>query len=299
MELVSVVMCTYNGAPYIKEQLESIMSQTHTHLEVIIMDDGSTDNTCEIIKQIMRCDQRISLYINETNLGYVKNFEKGISYATGYYIALSDQDDWWFPQKIERLLKNHNQVDITYHDSMFVDSELNSLGYRFSDKKNMLSSATAIPFLFNNCVSGHACMITKDLFEEARPFPVGAIPHDWWLAFCASERNGIKYINEPLVKYRSHDNNALLGNGKTKKTKEQKVMDRRHRMRTFHKKTKKGTKTHGLTLSLDKHYWSNHITDRFARFKICYNHRTELLATFKKNKWEQLIFCFKIWQTVR
>src|SRR4051794_8903703 len=94
-KLVSVVMCTYNGALYVQEQLESIMQQTYSNLELIVFDDASTDDTFEIIQGLANKDPRLAVHRNENNVGYNVNFSRACEAAKGYYIAISDQDDIW------------------------------------------------------------------------------------------------------------------------------------------------------------------------------------------------------------
>ena len=103
--LVSVALCTYNGAAYLPEQLETIINQSYVNLEIVISDDGSTDNTTRIIKEFQQKDHRIKFFQNETNLGYNKNFEKVFSLCLGDYIAIADQDDIWEVNKIECMMK--------------------------------------------------------------------------------------------------------------------------------------------------------------------------------------------------
>ena len=110
-------MCTYNGEKYIKEQLESILNQTIAIDEIIICDDGSNDKTIQIIEEIqLEYPNKISLYKNQVNLGSNKNFEKAITICSGDYIFLSDQDDIWKNNKVEKIIKhslrksNHQKV---------------------------------------------------------------------------------------------------------------------------------------------------------------------------------------------
>ena len=103
--LVSVVLCTFNGEKYLRPQLDSILSQSWTNLEVIISDDASTDGTVSIIKEYGRKDPRIRVFVNEVNSGYNKNFEKAFSHASSEHIAISDQDDIWESNKIECIMK--------------------------------------------------------------------------------------------------------------------------------------------------------------------------------------------------
>ncbi|HEY9906733.1 MAG TPA: glycosyltransferase, partial [Thermosynechococcaceae cyanobacterium] len=107
---VSIALCTYNGAPYILEQLESIEQQTWLPDEVIICDDVSQDNTVELIQEYTeRSKLPIQLFRNPENLGYGKNFCKAMSLTKGDIIFLADQDDVWYPFKIERFIKELEQ----------------------------------------------------------------------------------------------------------------------------------------------------------------------------------------------
>ena len=99
---VSVVMTTYNGELFLREQLDSILCQTYPIHELIVQDDCSTDNTVEIIKEYATRHPFIKLYVNEHNLGFNKNFKTAVMKATGDYVAIADQDDIWFPEKIEK-----------------------------------------------------------------------------------------------------------------------------------------------------------------------------------------------------
>ena len=97
MKKVSIVMCTYNGAKYLAPQLDSILAQTYPLWEILIQDDGSTDATCDIVEDYQKRFPVIRLIRNPQNLGYNLNFLTAISRATGYYVAISDQDDIWEP----------------------------------------------------------------------------------------------------------------------------------------------------------------------------------------------------------
>ena len=105
--MISVAMATFNGEPYIQEQLDSIYNQTRKVDEIIIVDDCSTDSTVRVIEQyiLSHKDIDIKLYKNEENLGYKKNFKKAISLCHGDYVFLSDQDDIWMTDKIEKCIE--------------------------------------------------------------------------------------------------------------------------------------------------------------------------------------------------
>ena len=103
MPVISIVMATYNGGLYLEQQMESIVVQTYPNIEIIIVDDCSTDNTIEILQMFQQKYSNIKLFNNAANLGYIKNFEKGCSLASGEYIALCDQDDYWHPDKLKKM----------------------------------------------------------------------------------------------------------------------------------------------------------------------------------------------------
>ena len=106
---ISVVMCTFNGDKYLEQQIDSILCQTYPIHELIIQDDCSTDRTVTIIEAYQKRDPRVKLYINEAPLGFNYNFSSAFAKAEGEYIASSDQDDIWRPDKIE-ILMNHAKI---------------------------------------------------------------------------------------------------------------------------------------------------------------------------------------------
>ncbi|MEK7198913.1 MAG: glycosyltransferase, partial [Bacteroidota bacterium] len=116
--LISVVMATYNGERFLSEQLESILSQSYPNIEMIVVDDGSVDSTVALVESYIKRYPAIRLYVNEENLGYIKNFEKGMLLANGEYIALSDQDDIWRKDKLALLMERIGTHEIIYSNSL-------------------------------------------------------------------------------------------------------------------------------------------------------------------------------------
>lgn len=208
--LVSVAMCTYNGENYVKEQIESILKQTISEIELIITDDCSTDNTIQIINNYMKNDSRIKLYQNKENLGYVKNFEKAISLCQGYYIALSDQDDVWESCKLEALIDFmiDKKGDFIYSNALLVDKNLNSLEKKLVNKKQYFQGENNLFFVYNNCISGNTMLFKNKLRDKFLPFPKNLDFHDIWIAFIASSVTEIIFFDKTLVYYRQHDNNV-------------------------------------------------------------------------------------------
>ena len=101
---VSVIMCTYNGEKYLREQIDSILAQTYPIHEIIVCDDCSTDNTMAILQEYATRFTFIKVHQNEKNKGCNQNFHDTLYKATGNYIAISDQDEFWFSDIIEILL---------------------------------------------------------------------------------------------------------------------------------------------------------------------------------------------------
>ena len=135
--LVSIALCTYNGEAYLREQLDSIANQSYSPLELIAVDDSSSDNTLEILKEYAAIYPFIKIFVNPENLGYIRNFEKALQLCSGDFIALSDQDDIWDHKKIEKQVNSIGNNLLVYHDSEFVDQNGNSLNRKMSDIMNL------------------------------------------------------------------------------------------------------------------------------------------------------------------
>jgi len=203
---VSIAIATYNGEKNLEKQLDSIYNQTYKNIEVIVTDDGSTDGTIEILEQY-RKSYGLKYFVNEKNLGFIKNFEKAMSLCNGDFIALSDQDDIWLPTKLEILMHEIGNALLVCSDCMLIDENGDVLqDYWHSDKPLHDNYVSFEYFLFNNYVTGCTTLLKKELFLNASPFPETEIYHDWNLAFNAVRlsSNAIKYVPKSLVQYRQH-----------------------------------------------------------------------------------------------
>jgi glycosyltransferase involved in cell wall biosynthesis len=211
--LVSVVLCTYNGEAYLKEQLNTLLRQTYTALEIVIIDDGSTDNTCSIIEKMAKQDARISYSKNLHQLGYNKNYEKALKLVKGSYIAIADQDDIWQLNKIEILLGhlNNSHAAMVYcHSEDFVQS-LPTLKQPcfYSGRIQYFEGTDSRKLFLRNSVSGHCMLFRKEILPPALPFDKGVF-YDLWLAVVACANGGVQFCPETLVFRRRHARNASL-----------------------------------------------------------------------------------------
>jgi glycosyltransferase involved in cell wall biosynthesis len=205
--LISVALCTYNGERYLRQQLDSLLAQTYSNMEIVAVDDGSTDGTIELLREYESRDSRLRVFVNPRNLGFVRNFERAISLCQGQLIAPCDQDDIWLHHKLRTLANYLDGHSMAYCDSELIDAEANSLGVNMSRFWAMQDLNDPAALVLSNCVSGHAMLFRRELLEEQRPLPTDVF-HDWWLAMRAAAREGVAYCPQQLVRYRQHDRNV-------------------------------------------------------------------------------------------
>lgn len=205
--LISVALCTYNGERYLREQLDSLLAQTYSNMEIVAVDDASTDGTVAVLREYEQRDARLRVFVNSNNIGFIRNFERAISLARGSLIAPCDQDDIWLPHKLSTLARVIGDHAMVYCDSELIDAEGRSLGTSMSQFWPLQDLHDPAALVLNNCVSGHAMLFRRDLLDGQPNLPTD-IFHDWWLAATATVRGGVVYCPEKLVRYRQHDKNV-------------------------------------------------------------------------------------------
>lgn len=206
---ISVVLCSYNGAKFIEEQIRTVMVQTYPVAELLVVDDASTDQTCAIVELLTASDSRIKLIKNSQNLGFSANFEKALHLASSELIAIADQDDVWHPSKLENLLKIFPEESmLVYCDSVRFTNTI-PLHPKPNKKNIRIDGDNPRALSMFNTVSGHAMLIRKSLLSKALPIPEH-VYYDWWLAITASCNGGITYLPEILVYQRSHTTNVTI-----------------------------------------------------------------------------------------
>ena len=201
---VSVAMATYNGEKYIKEQIESILINLKENDELIISDDGSTDHTIEIINSIN--DSRIKL-LEGPKKGIKQNFNNAIKASTGDYIFLSDQDDIWMPNKVEKVLEvfENNDYILIQHDAIIVDGKENVIIDSFFEHRKVKTGI--IKNLIKNSYHGCCIAFKKELKSEILPIPDNIYLHDQWIGMIAEVNGKTFFLNEKLMKYRRYEDN--------------------------------------------------------------------------------------------
>jgi glycosyltransferase involved in cell wall biosynthesis len=215
---ISVALCVHNAGRFLAPQLDSLLAQEGVELEIVALDDCSTDRSLAILHEYAARDPRIRVYANEENLGYLKSFDACMALCTASLIAPCDHDDVWHPSKLATLAAAIGYSDLAYCDSEYIDEDGKVLGGRVSDDlKAMHHGRAVLPYVFQNTASGHAMLVRRELFELARPFPP-MLFHDWWLAMRAAANGGVVYVDRPLVQFRRHGGAfSALGKEKVKR----------------------------------------------------------------------------------
>lgn len=219
----SVALCTYNGETYIAEQLESILSQTKPVYEIIICDDGSTDDTLKILSDYTeRHPNLIKVYLNPTNLGYVGNFEKAMSLCTGDLVFLCDQDDRWYSHKVEaitEIFEKKASVDIVCHNIKLFGEDINSSEKTtYWDLDSIKPEDFTLPqdiikrILYQgNIFPGMSIAIRNTFLKEHLPLkkinPV--IIHDYELLLLAANKESVWMEKTILGEYRIHPKQSI------------------------------------------------------------------------------------------
>lgn len=225
---ISILLSTYNGELYLKEQIDSLLAQTMNDWFLFIRDDGSTDNTNQIINEYIReFPSKINLITdNLGNLRSARSFMQMLSVVESDYYMFCDQDDVWLENKIQvsldRLIEMESVdtskpclvfTDLTLvndkleliHKSMWEYSNINPDNAKDFYKTTCLSSVTGCTMIFN-----------KELKKYVLPYPKTGRMHDWWISLNATHYGLVEYIKSPSILYRQHGNNVLGAESRSK-----------------------------------------------------------------------------------
>lgn len=219
MEQVSIVMASYNGESYIREQIDSIINNTYSDWKLEICDDGSLDGTISIIKEyVEKYPNRIFFHENDKNLGVVQNFLEGAKRAEGNYIMFADQDDVWLPEKISHTLEKMKEIEqedtevptVVFTDAKVVNERLEEIASSFHQISSLDTGKTDLPhLLMENKLIGCTMMFNQAVAKLLYELPQNARYHDWWIGLLAASMGRIAYLKEGTLLYRQHGNNEV------------------------------------------------------------------------------------------
>ena len=208
-------MATFNGERFVREQIESILAQSVQDFELVICDDASTDKTWGILREFAEKDSRVRIYRNGKNLGFKKNFEHAIRLCKADFVALSDQDDIWYPVHLHVLLTNIGHHVLCAGDADMVDENNVATGERLSYADGFQLIPPMEKLLWRlmfvmNPLQGASMLLRKDFLERILPIPSWISTHDRYFAACACCDTGPVYVPRPITRYRQHGDNVTV-----------------------------------------------------------------------------------------
>lgn len=217
-EYVDILLATYNGEKYIKEQLDSILKQTYKKFQIYISDDHSTDSTPNILKEYESKYDNINVTYQNQNIGSVGNFEYLMTKVKNPYYMLCDQDDVWYEDKVEKSLKKlkEENADLVFTDLEVVDENLNTINksfYTMMDKMRKIkksSNRREFEYLYNS-ITGCTILSKSDFISKILPLAKDSkyVIHDSWIGLLTGLSGKIVFLDEPTIKYRQHGDNQI------------------------------------------------------------------------------------------
>lgn len=214
MSTISIALTTYNGEKYLREQLDSLLTQTIPFDELIICDDNSCDGTRDILNEYAIKEKRIKLFLNKKNIGFKANFENVLKLCKGDYIALCDQDDIWLPYHLEVLTGSIKGKLLICGNANLIDGQSNLLRGNLSDIKNFHKAENDNKSIFKfivyyqNPFQGASMLMHRNFLNYALPIPQSVKYHDVWFAHLACLLDSFIYTYEPVTLYRMHGANT-------------------------------------------------------------------------------------------
>lgn len=205
---VSVVMATYNGTKYLREQIESVLRQLQVGDELVIVDDGSSDTTVALIESFG--SPLIRLHRNPRNLGVLRTFERALNLSCNEVIFFCDQDDVWADGKREAFVAEFMRDPacmVVISDAQVIDGHGTSVRASFMADKGGFRGG-ALSTILRNRYLGCAMAVRRRVLGAALPIPACVPMHDMWFGAIGSLIGRVAYIREPLLQYRRHGNNV-------------------------------------------------------------------------------------------
>lgn len=204
--MISVCMATYNGAAYIEEQVVSILDQLPEDGELVIADDGSTDNTLKILADFG--DPRIRILETSDHLGPTYNLERALREAKGEFIFLADQDDRWLPGKVDSVMHLLKRSSLVLHDAYLLKPAGDTWARRGLVFRHRPPVHGVIRNWWKNSFTGCCMAFRREVLIRSLPFPANLPMHDQWLGLVAEKYYSVTFLKEALIEYRIHGKNA-------------------------------------------------------------------------------------------
>lgn len=219
MDKIDILMATYNGENYIREQLDSIINQSYTDWKLYISDDCSTDRTLSIIKEYMNRDSRISLVPCRKNGNARDNFMYLLNFSNSRYIMFCDQDDVWLKDKVKNAYGSIKRLEngdirtpsLIFSDLYVVDKDLQMLSDSYFKYQNLKTNFNFEKILIQNSITGCTMIFNESLKDITLKTSniENIIMHDWWMALISSCFGKINVVDKIDIKYRQHGNNSV------------------------------------------------------------------------------------------
>ena len=225
--MISILMATYNGELYIEEQIQSILKQSYQNYQLIVHDDGSTDNTLDIVRRYADAySDKIKIIDDGVKTGGPRNnFFHLMGFVDTPYIMFCDQDDLWLPDKIKNAYEKCKEIEssestntpvLVFSDLIVTDENLNLISESlFEMQRTEPKYVRSIDKLvYRNCVTGCTMLFNRKALDVSMPFSKDALMHDWWLALKVLSNNGrIGLIESKDILYRQHGKNSVGAKG--------------------------------------------------------------------------------------
>ena len=235
---ISVALCTYNGERFLPQQLASIAQQTRLPDELVVCDDKSTERSVVIVREFAESVSfPVRIFENERNLGFAANFERAIRLCDGDLIALSDQDDIWNPNRLERSEQEfmaHPQAGLVFSDADVIDEQDRPLGETLwqrlgfvGKRKHDLQAGQFVVLAKHRFVTGATVMFRAALRDRFLPIGGGWI-HDEWIALVIAAFSDLRPIDQPLIRYRIHGSQQVGLQNKLEQRAQGKTRAERH-----------------------------------------------------------------------
>lgn len=221
MPVISVITASYNYENYISDAIKSVLAQTFSDWELIIVDDASSDNSVDIIKQFLG-DNRIKLICNDTNKGLAETLKTGLKHSTGEWIAFLESDDMLTPDCLEKRLQHKDKADVIFNDVNIIGETqwLNDTILRVNKNKKLLSDTIFPCNIFDKFTTHNpiptfsSIMVKRDKIEdEYFNSPVDKLL-DWWFYIHLSYNHDFFYLNEKTTDWRIHSDSYIKSKSK-------------------------------------------------------------------------------------